>query len=131
LKDISDCLKQKHEWADYESEYYYHYTSIEAANLILHTKKIRRSVARIWKFGCGVFMTVLEPSKNDYELICNNYRGNTKYSHRVEVAFAIRKSDINDVTEKFTDERTLNRDLWRCNSDIDLENVDFVLINRT
>jgi hypothetical protein len=120
-------VREKHQWYDSCSRHYYHYTSLTNAMLILESKNITTTVARWRDFGHGVFMTIMEPNKSDHELLENNYRGNSRYLERIECAFAIRNCDI--AASKVNDR--YGRDVWRCDSDIDLETVEFYLINRT
>ncbi len=72
-------------------------------------------------------MTILEPSRSDDELLNNNYRGNPKYSDRTECAFAMSKCDVpaRQISDRY------GRDVWRCDRDIHLEEVEFYVINRT
>lgn len=106
--------------------YYFHYTSRESVHQIMSDQKLRPTSARVTKFGHGIFFTELDPSNSDRDLIENNYRGNYKYLERIQYSIAIPKYQIRvrPVNDNF------NRSILRCDYEIDLNMVDFRLINR-
>ena len=107
-------------------EYYFHYTSRESVHQIMSDQKLRPTSARVTKFGHGIFFTELDPSNSDRDLIENNYRDNYKYLERIQYSIAIPKYQIRvrPVNDNF------NRSILRCDYEIDLNMVDFRLINR-
>ena len=91
--------------------------------------KILASDARIPYFGIGVFTTKMKPHETNNRLLENNYTGNTKYEDRLEVAFAIkpnRSVQFSIINDKWYP----NRDLWKCEVDIDLKKCDFLIVIR-
>jgi hypothetical protein len=115
-----------------QSNYIFHYTSIENAKSILISNKIYKTRARIKKFGTGVFMTSVQPFEEYSVLLENIYLGNPKYSSRLECAFAINKYICNQINaHQFTDPMYPSRDLWICEDDIELHsthNVFYLII---
>lgn len=55
------------------SNYYYHYTSIDNARQILDDKVIRAKKPKVKQFPKAVYFTALCPHSKDKELIKNNY----------------------------------------------------------
>jgi hypothetical protein len=90
--------------------------------------QINAGQARIKRFGFGVFMTRIDPCKDDKFLLFNNYLDNPKYQSRLECAFAISFDCI--YAKKITDHFYPQRDLWRCNFNVDLKDKKFYLIIR-
>jgi hypothetical protein len=78
----------------------------------------------------GVYLTLMSQVVSDLKLIENNYMGNYKYLDRIQYAFAIHRSYI-DAYKLPADIMLPTRDCWRCESKIDLERVNFFLIDRT
>jgi hypothetical protein len=115
------------EWNDQNSSYYYHYTSIRNAKLIIRDKALIAKMPKRDQYGKGVFFTKLKPSFSDYDLICNNYiHYSNKFFTKVECAFAFSKNEI-DLMHLNVDR---GRDVWCCGNDINLNNYEFKLIAR-
>ena len=114
---------------DAVDDYLYHYTSKNFARSILQDMKLKATRARIPHFGYGVFFTKHEPSLRTYDLLDNNYRGNTKYFGRLECAFAIKADSVINFI-KIRDRLYPSRDIWKCSHDIDLSDCEFYLIFR-
>lgn len=118
------------EWLDFSAEdydeYYFHYTSAEIAYQIICDGILKPTWSRVKHFGYGIFFTELDPSQSDEDLLGNNYRGNYKYLDRLEYAIAIPQDEIQVI--QIWD--NLNRNIFRCDYEIDLNSVDFQLIGR-
>ena len=106
--------------------YYFHYTSREIVFKIMSDRKLKPTWSRVTQFGHGVFLTELDPCTSDDELLENNYRGNYKYNERIQYAIAIPKHQIRAI--QILD--NYNRNIYRCDYEIDLDSVDFRLISR-
>ena len=115
------------DWNDSDSFYYYHYTSLNNARQILRDRKLKANIPKVKHFGKGIFFTVLEPSSTDEQLIKNNYIYYSKaYLSNVECAFAFHENDL--FLKKLRDK--FSRDVWKCNDDIDLSQVNCKIIIR-
>lgn len=89
---------------------------------------IRKTEARIKRFGTGVFMTKMEPIVDKSTLLYNIYLGNPKYESRLECAFAVKKDHIR--AREFNDPKYPSRNLWKSNDDIYLNDNNFTLVFR-
>ena len=121
----------KDEWKKMKPDnvnYVYHYTSEYNASLILTTMCILPTIARVKKFGRGVFLTELSPDLSTDRILGNNYQGNNKYRSKTQCAFALPKADFN--VHRIYDPRDPKRDLWRIDTEVDLKKTEFYLINR-
>lgn len=107
----------------------YHYTDKESAKLILKSKVLRKSQSPRSTFGRGVFLTILQPSKSNHTLLENNYNDRSKFKSKIQCAFAF---DLNELVgvKKIDDPFYKNRDIWRNDNCIDLNDFNFKLILR-
>lgn len=114
------------DWNDNNS-YFYHYTSLHNARLILADRKLIAFLPKIQHFGKGIYFTVLKPSTNEEQLIKNNYIYYAKtYLSNIQCAFAFKKNDL--LLTKITDR--FNRDIWKYGNDIDLNRINFKIVIR-
>jgi cbb3-type cytochrome oxidase subunit 3 len=114
------------DWNDNKS-YFYHYTSLNNARLILEDRTLIAFLPKIQHFGKGIYFTVLKPSSSEEQLIKNNYIYFTKtYLSNIQCAFAFRKNDL--LLTKITDR--FNRDIWKYGNDIDLNRINFKIVIR-
>ena len=90
--------------------------------------RINTTTARIPRFGSGVFMTKMPPTKPRSTLLENIYLNNSKYDSKLECAFAIQEYSINAF--KFTDPMHPSRDLWKVHDHIDLTSCNFNVVIR-
>lgn len=136
------------EWHYFSHNYdIFHFTSRVNADSILDDRFIRPTQARVHckfqifflknyfflklillGFGFGVFLTTLGPENSDHTLIENNYQGNTKYSAKVECAFAFDSNELKPI--QIRDRRDWSRDIWRIDYRIELNNFEFKLVYR-
>jgi hypothetical protein len=116
------AFKQRH-----GNIFVYHYTSRQNCNSILRDGMIRAVLPKVFHLGKGVFFTVNSPEENDFALIKNNYiHYSYKYLKNVECAIAIRVDQINLKKMRNRD----GRDVWKCDSDIDLNRTSYIVVNR-
>jgi hypothetical protein len=108
----------------------YHYTTKENAKSILRYRIIVPGKERIKQFEETVYLTLMSPTTNDRLLIENIFMGNYKYHDKIQCAFAIHKNHVNAYKVP-PDVMNPTRDLWRCDGPIDLERVNFFMIDRT
>jgi hypothetical protein len=109
--------------------YIYHYTDKNSAKLILNTNIIRQLNSERSTFGRGVFFTIIPPTVKTKIILKNNYRiKSSKFKNRAECAFAFKFNELE--VKKIDDPIYKNRDIWRLNKDIVLNNYDFILILR-
>jgi len=64
-------------------EVYYHYTTPEAAQEIIRTGVIRKSIKKTKlrddaRYGNGVYLTQMEPTKTRFWIAFNNYDGRSQ-----------------------------------------------------
>ncbi len=106
----------------------YHYTDKESAKSILKSKAIKQGKSSRSTFGRGVFMTILKPTESDSVLLENNYGDKLKFHSKTQCAFAFNIQELK--AKKIDDPFSKNRDIWRFDQDINLNEYDFKLILR-
>ncbi len=125
-----ETIKEDLYWGCNNENFWYHYTSKYFAKLILKDMKIKITNSRLVRFGVGVFMTKMPPCADEDELLANNYIHKSRYYRtKLECAFAI-KPNHSMRFQQLADKFDLSRDIWKCDTDIDLNQCEFYLIMR-
>jgi hypothetical protein len=105
------------DWS-FKENYYYYYTSIYNARLILKEMKISCSMDSSSATYGGFFLSKINPKENNDELI--SFYENVKY---IQVVFAIIDKDIECSRKK-----RVKKNFWFISSDIDLNLCYFFII---
>jgi hypothetical protein len=130
FREYSDYVLDFKEWKRYYNprHYLFHYTSTRNAMSILEDMRINLTNARIPQFGTGVFLTKRPPQTNNEQLIYHIYRGNWRLEERLDCAFAIDTRNIDAI--RIYDSQYPDRNVWKCDDEIDLFEHDFHLVIR-
>lgn len=141
FKDRQEIIFDLEEWRNRDgdsdrTDYFYHYTTIKQAKLILNTNLIKMSHSYKVKNNvdggancndkfCGVYLTNVRPDYSDSFLL----RTTRNDLSRLKCTFAIKKSSLKPKPKKLEDK--FSRDIWKYENDIDLSLVQFKLILRS
>ena len=125
-----ESLKEDLYWGRNNKNFWYHYTSKYCAQSILKDLKIKITNSRIVRFGAGVFLTKMPPCVDEDELLANNYiHKSAHYRTKLEYVFAIKPNYLMKFRQ-LIDKFDPSRDIWKCDTDIDLNKCEFYLIKR-